>query len=122
MYTISKQFTFDASHQLMGMPEGHPCGRLHGHTYTVIVELKGPNLTPEGFLRDYGNLKPIKEYIDSTLDHRHLNDVLNTNPTAELIALHIFEYFKHDFPEMNAVSVKETPKTIARYEPDNNSR
>ena len=122
MWKIAKEFTFDASHQLKDMPEGHPCGRLHGHTYTVIVELQGSQLNHQGFIKDYGELKPIKEYIDRYMDHRHLNDLLPTNPTAELIALHIFEYFKHDFPEMSAVSVKETPKTIARYEPDNNSR
>jgi len=39
------------------------------------------------------------------------------NPTAELIALHLYEEFKIDFPELKSVSVKETPKTIARYEP-----
>ena len=117
MFTISKQFTFDASHQLQGMPEGHPCGRLHGHSYTVIVELSSPNLDEHGFVQDYGKLSPIKEYIDAYLDHRHLNDVLMMNPTAELIALHLYEAFKLDFPMLKSISVKETAKTIARYEP-----
>lgn len=120
MFTISKEFTFDASHILEGMPEGHKCGRMHGHTYTAIFELWAPDLDKNGFVQDYNDLAPIKQYIDSHLDHRHLNDVLMMNPTAELIAVHLYEYFKPDFPKLKSVSVKETPKTIARYEPENN--
>lgn len=117
MFTISKEFKFDASHQLMGMPEGHPCGRLHGHSYTVIIELASPKLDEHGFVVDYGELVPIKRYIDCNLDHRHLNHALMMNPTAELIAMHLYEKFKIDFPQLKSVSVKETEKTIARYEP-----
>jgi len=122
MYKIAKEFTFDAAHILKGMPTNHPCGRLHGHTYTVIINLQKPDLLEEGFVRDYNDLKPIKDWIDATLDHRFLNDVLLFNPTAENIAAYIYEYWHHDFPEMYAVEVKETQKTIARYEPANHSR
>jgi len=117
MFTISKEFTFDASHILIGMPDGHKCGRLHGHTYTVIVELAMPELDENGFVQDYNDLAPIKQFIDDQLDHRHLNDVLQMNPTAELIAMWLYEEFKPDFPKLKSVSVKETAKTIARYEP-----
>jgi len=117
MFTISKEFKFDASHQLEGMPDNHPCGRLHGHSYIVIIELAMPDLDKHGFVQDYGELAPIKQYIDNTLDHRHLNDILPFNPTAELIALYLYEEFKALFPKLKAVSVKETAKTIARYEP-----
>ena len=30
MFTISKEFSFEASHQLDGMSKNHPCGRVHG--------------------------------------------------------------------------------------------
>ena len=44
MNTISKEFHFSASHQLFGLKEGHPCGRLHGHNYIVKIFLSGePN-------------------------------------------------------------------------------
>jgi len=117
MFTISKEFKFDASHQLKGMPDEHPCGRLHGHSYTVIVELAAPELDFHGFVLDYGDLSYIKRCIDEHFDHRHLNDVLHTNPTAELIAMHLYEEFKIDYPQLKSISVKETEKTIARYEP-----
>jgi len=44
MYTISKQFTFSASHQLLNLCDSHPCYRLHGHNYIVEVELQASEL------------------------------------------------------------------------------
>jgi hypothetical protein len=39
MYRISKTFTLEAAHRLNGLSEGHKCGRLHEHSYTVQVVL-----------------------------------------------------------------------------------
>jgi 6-pyruvoyltetrahydropterin/6-carboxytetrahydropterin synthase len=116
MYTIRKDFTFDAAHQLHGLAEGHKCGNLHGHTYTVTIELKRANLDENSFVRDYGELKEIKNWIDSMLDHKNLNDVFSCQTSAENIAREIFNRWRRDFPDMVAVEVKETPKTSARYE------
>ena len=117
MYKISKEFHFSASHILYGLKPGHPCGRMHGHNYTIKVELQGTTLNNVGFVVDYNDLKPIKDYIDNRLDHRHLNDVFpDMQPSAELLARELFERFKGDFPNLMAVEVKETPKTNARYE------
>jgi len=122
MYSIAKEFTFSASHQLLNLPEEHQCARLHGHNYVVIVELVSMRLDEVGFIIDYGELNFIKEYIDNKLDHRHLNDVLNFNPTAEKMAKHFYKEFEAMFIEiygekdiLNKVSVKETDKTIASY-------
>lgn len=117
MYKITKQFEFSASHQLMGLPDDHPCSRLHGHNYIVIIELESAYLDERGFVRDYGDLKIVKEYLDKTHDHRHLNDLYD-QPTAEIIARNIFEYFHHRLPELRAVRVSETPKTWAEYRPE----
>lgn len=116
MYKISKQFAFSASHILEGLPEEHPCARLHGHNYIVTVHLKAKALNNIGFVKDYRELSEIKEYIDDKLDHRHLNDVMNFNPTAENIAKYLYDIFKKNTPELYAVEVSETPKTTAIYE------
>ena len=122
MYSIAKEFTFSASHQLLNLPEEHQCARLHGHNYVVIVELISMRLDEVGFIVDYGELNFIKEYIDNKLDHKHLNDVLNFNPTAENMSKHFYKEIEAMFIEMygekdilNKVSVKETDKTIASY-------
>ncbi|MET7968731.1 6-carboxytetrahydropterin synthase QueD [Micromonospora sp. NPDC005305] len=116
---ISKEFSFSASHQLDELPEGHQCGRLHGHNYRVEVELSAQReaLTKPGFVRDYGELSRLKTWLDDNLDHRHLNDLMSGNPTAENLAMWIFEEWVGEYPELSAVRVSETPKTWAEYRP-----
>ncbi len=118
MYKISKEFSFSASHALVGLPADHPCTRLHGHNYVVTIHLKNEQLNDNGFVIDYHDLKPIKEYIDNTLDHRHLNDIMSPiNSSAENLAKMLYDAFKPNFPLLYAVEVSETPKTNAIYEP-----
>lgn len=116
MFTITKEFHFSASHQLTGLNEDHPCSRLHGHNYILKVELKG-HTDDIGFVQDYNDLKPIKEFVSDYLDHKHLNDVFAFNPTSENICRHLFEIFRIDFPKISAIEISETPKTNCRYEP-----
>lgn len=116
MFTICKEFRFEASHQLTKMPEGHPCGRLHGHSYRVEIMLQSTKLDPYGFVVDYGELTAhFSKYIAENLDHRHLNDILE-DPTAELIARHLFQVAVDFWGDMvEAVRVSETAKTWAEY-------
>lgn len=118
MFTITKEFNFEASHQLTGLPEGHKCMNVHGHSYIVIVELQSVLLNEVGFVRDYRELDEIKRFLDENFDHRHLNDIFHCNPTAENIAFYLYTKFHRIFPEISAVSVKETAKTCARFAPD----
>ena len=117
MYKISKQFTFSASHVLDKLHDSHPCTRAHGHNYVVIIHLRSKELNESGFVKDYTDLKFVEEYLDNTLDHRHLNDVIPYHPTAENIARYLFEIFSEKLPELYAVEISETPKTSAIYEP-----
>lgn len=118
MYTIRKEFHFSASHQLIGLHENHPCTRLHGHNYKVTLEFQSTKLNHVGFVIDYRDLQSVKQYLDDTFDHKHLNDVCPYNPTAELLAKGIFKQFETEFCGLLvAVEVSETDKTMARYEP-----
>ena len=119
MYKISKQFPFSAAHSLHGLPEDHPCSRLHGHNYVVTVHLRSRELNSQGFVRDYNELRVVKKYIDATLDHRNLNDIMAPlNSSAENLAKMIYDHFKPQLPELYAIEVSETPKTSAIYEPE----
>lgn len=118
MYKITKEFACSCSHQLHGLPETHPCSRVHGHNYVITAELKSESLNEVGFVKDYRELEPIKKFVDNVMDHRHLNDVfVGHNPSAENMAKIIFDMFKEEIPQLSAISVSETPKTVARYEP-----
>lgn len=120
-YLITKDFHLSYSHQLTGLPDGHPCARLHGHNAVVRVTLEAPGLNAVGFVLDYGALKPLSDWLDNTLDHRHLNDVLseNLNPTAEYLAQLVYEWCHNAYPDWPVTSVgwSETPKTWAVYRP-----
>ena len=118
MYRITKDFAFSASHQLVGLPDAHPCARLHGHNYVVQVELSAADLNAHGFVRDYNELAELKAHIDDTLDHRHLNEVFGHGlVTAEFLAKTLYDWCVARWPEVTAVRVSETPKTWAEYRP-----
>ena len=117
MYNITKEFSFCASHSLKHLPMDHPCSRTHGHNYIIIVELQSTQLDDKGMVVDYKKLDLIKSYIDNHFDHNNLNEVMEESPTAENLAKLIFEYFYKTYPKLIAVTVKETPKTTARYSP-----
>jgi 6-pyruvoyltetrahydropterin/6-carboxytetrahydropterin synthase len=121
-YTITKDFHFSASHELTGLREGHPCSRMHGHNYVVTVHIVHHELNAVGFVVDYGDLKPFSQWIDATLDHRHLNGVLPfMNPTAENLARFLVDALRSQVPSIPegatvSVGVSETPKTFAWWE------
>lgn len=118
MFRITKEFHFSASHQLCQLPADHQCARLHGHNYVVVVELAAAELNAFGFVRDYQELAPFKQYVDDHFDHRHLNEVLGHDAvTAERLALHFFDWCVARWPETVAVKVSETPKTWAEFRP-----
>ncbi len=118
MYTIHKEYHFSASHILPQLPADHPCARMHGHNYVVEVELQSAELNQYGFVRDYRELDELKQYIDSTIDHRHLNDVLgDDNVTAENLAKFLYDWCISRWSEVTAVRVRETPKSCAEYRP-----
>lgn len=123
MYRIGKRFSFDAAHVLHGLPARHKCARLHGHTYTVEVELSGRRLTEPGFVTDFGDLAPFQSYLDENFDHRLLNDVVDVEPTSELLAEHFYGWcVAHLEPVIGsrlvAVRVSETPTTWAEFRGD----
>lgn len=123
MYFIEKEFHFSASHQLNGLPEDHQCARLHGHNYILKVGLFAESLNEVGFVLDYGELGFVKDYVDA-MDHRHLNDLFEFNPTSELICTHFVREIAVRLAEREdcnhiedvKVSLSETPKTWAHYD------
>jgi 6-pyruvoyltetrahydropterin/6-carboxytetrahydropterin synthase len=117
MYTITKLFPFEASHSLAGLPDTHPCSRMHGHSYLVELELKSETLNEVGFVRDYRELDIFKRLIDDKFDHRTLNEIVSFNPSAENLSFFFYQIAKRLAPEVVAVRVSETQKTWAEYRP-----
>lgn len=118
MYRIAKEFSFSASHQLLSLPAEHPCSRLHGHNYSVEIELTAEQLNVHGFVRDYRDLNVFKKYLDENIDHQHLNDFFdNDSVTAEYLAKQFYDWCRAIWPEISAVRVSESSRSWAEYRP-----
>ena len=58
--------TFSSAHFI---PEYAQCGRLHGHTYAIHVEVEG-DIDERGIIMDFSALKEALRTIAGELDHR----------------------------------------------------
>ncbi|MCH1429249.1 MAG: 6-carboxytetrahydropterin synthase QueD [Chlamydiales bacterium] len=119
MFIIKKKFKFEAGHQLT-YHEGK-CSSPHGHSYEIEVVLRDSELKKSGpeknmVLDFYHISKAVRPLIESHLDHKWLNDTLETDsPTAEFIAHWIFHQLKPQLPLLYKVSVWETQTSKVSY-------
>jgi 6-pyruvoyltetrahydropterin/6-carboxytetrahydropterin synthase len=93
---------------------------MHGHNYEVEVIAESHELDHRGFVVDFRELDEVKRWVDDTLDHRHLNDVMEGQPSAEAVARLVFEWSTANLPEgvagkVVAVRAWETPRAYAEY-------
>ncbi len=113
---IYKQFQFDAAHFLPHVPETHKCRRMHGHTYHVRIVLEGPLDPKLGWVADFGDIKAAWKTIEPELDHHNLNEIEGLeNPTAEYIAVWIWNRLQPELPLLSRIEVFETPTTAVVY-------
>ncbi|WP_416041958.1 6-carboxytetrahydropterin synthase QueD [Edwardsiella ictaluri] len=107
--TLFKEFQFEAAHRLPHVPQGHKCGRLHGHSFLVRIEITGEVDPHTGWVMDFADLKARFQPISDQLDHHYLNEVAGLeNPTSEVLARWIWDQLKPRLPLLSAVRVKET--------------
>ena len=116
MWTVTKEFRFEAAHALPHLPEGHKCRELHGHSYRFRVEVAG---VPDerGFVIDYAEISRAVEPVVQRLDHRNLNEVFDFPTSCENLAAWIHAALKPELPGLARVVVFETPTTSVIYEP-----
>ena len=114
---IFKQFKFEAAHWLPGVPEGHKCRRMHGHSYRVKVVVRGEPDEKTGMVLDFAELTRVCGPVIDGLDHRVLNEIEGLeNPTAELLAMWIWERVEGLVPGLVRVEVLETANSGVVYE------
>lgn len=120
-WTLTKSFTFEASHQL---PDHNgKCARLHGHSWRLTVGLSGDQLqetgSERGMLVDYYHIGlVVKALIEKHLDHYHLNDLL-PNPTSENLSRWAFHRIREELGSrgelLEFVEIGETCTTGCKY-------
>ncbi len=133
-YKVLKEHKFEAAHRLV---RGYPgnCAHIHGHSWVVRFECSGEKLDQYGMLRDFGDFKAIRKWIDENLDHATMvcdeDDsliqfleankqrmfVFNENPTSENLAYLLLKKGRAlGIDNLTAVEVNETCTSCARYE------
>ena len=113
---LSKQFHFEAAHDLPTFPADHKCRRLHGHSFRFEVVVEGPVDPAMGYLIDYGDIAKAADPLVRQLDHYYLNEIEGlSNPTSENLAKWIFDRLKPALPQITAIIVHETCTSTCEY-------
>ncbi len=111
---IARTFRIEAARRLPKLPPTHPCARVHGHSFTIEVVLRGAVDPEVGWLVDYDVMAAAWQPLGAVLDHAYLNDVPGLeNPTSEHLARWVWE--RLSLPGLAAIHVCETPTTRATY-------
>jgi len=130
--TISRKAHFNAAHRLHNLHWSDQkntqifgkCNNpnYHGHNYDLIVSVTGKIDPDTGYVMDTKILKDlIKSEVEDVMDHKNLNiEVVafkNLNPTAEHIAVVIWNSLKPHLKEDQELSITlyETPRNFVTY-------
>lgn len=114
MQYVFLEYSIDCAHWLPHVPEGHKCGRMHGHRYDIRLEIAGKPDPETGWIMDYAQIKVAYDPIIMALDHQCLNEIPGLkNPTCENIVM----YFQRVLPAdvlgefvLNSIEVRETAR------------
>lgn len=115
-FTLERSFRFEAAHHLPATEPDHPCHRVHGHSYEVIVAIEGELDEDRGWVVDFAAIDEATRPLIGQLDHRLLNDVEGLeNPTSENLCRWVWRGLAALLPGLAEVSIRETPRSVCRY-------
>lgn len=114
MFRIRRQFRLSAFHYLYNVEPNHPCSRYHGHEYVIEVEVADQMLDAASQLEDPRNMPHVEEILRNW-DHKRLNEIVDFNPTPEMMAFMLYRMLSEHMPKLAAVRVHETSTHWAEY-------
>ncbi len=113
---VWRRYRFESAHQLPHVAPGHPCGRMHGHGFRVLIAARHPDTPTKSNRIDYDDLDTLWQPIQTLLHHRCLNDIQGLeNPTSEVLSHWIWQQLHPVLPELAWVTVMETSSSGAHY-------
>lgn len=105
---VWRRFRFEAAHQLPNVPEGHKCGRMHGHGFEVILHAN-QDLGKQDMGVDFAYLDACWAPLHAKLNYGCLNDLPGLeNPTSEMLAAWIWRRLRPELQELSWVTIYET--------------
>ncbi|MBF0358260.1 MAG: 6-carboxytetrahydropterin synthase [Magnetococcales bacterium] len=112
---IWRKFRFEAAHQLPNVASGHPCGRMHGHGFEVILHAN-QQLDGKDMGVDFDRLSELWLPLHNILHNHCLNDIPGLeNPTSEMLAAWIWHKLKPELDELSWITVYETVTAGCNY-------
>lgn len=106
---LFREYTFDAARRLTGLPAGHKCGNLHGHTFMLRVWVGGEIDPKTGMLIDFAEVDGVLRPVLDALDHHNLNELPGLdNPTTEHVALWVWARAKAALPRITRIELRES--------------
>lgn len=115
-FELKQHFQIESARFLPKLEKSHPCSRMHGHSFKLILTLVGSLDPTVGWVIDYNEIQTrMKPFLDQ-LDHRVLNEVPGLeNPTSEYLAKWVYDKARTVLPTLTRVTVAETPATECSY-------
>ena len=121
MFELSQTFSFDAAHTLkrqVGAEEAAGSRRIHGHTYTAEVSVRGERQPESGMVVDLAQLRAVIAGVRDQLDHHFLDEVSGLGaPTLENLCVFIYAQVHQHLPQVSAVSVSRAAGDRCIYRP-----
>jgi len=117
MYRIKVEGNFSGAHNLRGYKG--KCEELHGHNWTVQIEVYAERLDKGGMVLDFKYLKEKLKQVLDKIDHKYLNRIpyfKKVNPTSENLAKYIYDKLKKEILNLKSVTVWESENSCATYE------
>ena len=113
---LKQHFQIESARFLPHLPSSHPCSRMHGHSFKIVLTLLGETDPKLGWVIDYNDIEKAIRPLLQQLDHRVLNEVEGlANPTSENLCVWLFERGQKVLPLLKKVTVAETPATECSY-------
>ena len=113
---IWRRYVVESAHQLPNVPAGHKCGRMHGHSFAIILHAR-QHLGNADMGIDYDALDRHWAPIEQRIHFACLNDIRGLeNPTSEMISSWIWQQIKPELPALSWVSVYETASCGAHFD------
>ena len=113
---VFREFRFEAAHRLSNVPPEHKCARLHGHSYRLVVHVRGQINCSTGWVMDFAEIRRNVDPVVDQLDHQYLNEIEGLAvPTAEVIARWIWSRLKPSMPGLCKLELFETSKCGCIY-------
>jgi len=117
---LSQSFYFEAAHTLRRYVEGESeaSRRIHGHTYTAEVTVRGERQPESGMVVKVAVLREVLAEIRSQLDHHFLDEVAGLGaPTLENLSVFIHAHVQRRIPQVSSVAVSRAAGDRCVYRP-----